>query len=100
MDPTQASIEELYLMYQRVKTYSADPIGMGLLFSLTLATGWLCQFFWPRAKLRPRSSSGAWLGLVQAAIYTGLTFYTSYQVLITGKIKCLRKARRCPHSFY
>lgn len=100
MSPSQTSVEEFLSMWRRVEAYSADPIGMILLFSLTLATGWLLQFFWPKARLRPQSRSGAWLGLVQAALYSCLAFYISYQVLIAGQIKCLGKARRCPSSFY
>lgn len=100
MDPTQNSLDEMFSMWQRVGTYSPDSVGIGLIFALTLATGWLCQFFWPKVKLRPQSSLGAWFGLVQAAFYSSLSFYVSYQVILTGQIKCLRKARQCPRSFY
>ena len=100
MDPTQISVGEIYLMHQRIRTYSAEPIEVGLIFLVTLVTGWLGQFFWPQEKWRPLSSSLAWFGAVQAAMFSGLSLYISYQVLIAGQIRCLVKARRCPRSMF
>lgn len=74
--------------------YTMDPIGIGLIFSITLLSGWLAEFFWPRDSLRPTSVRGALMGAIQSSFYSALLLYYSFNCLSSGTIRCFGRGRR------
>ncbi len=96
MDPLTDAKQTAALIWhysQHSAQYRADFVSISLMLAVTLLSGWLLEFFWPKDRLRPTSKAGAFFGLFQAFLYSTIWLYISYRSLHSGQIRCLY--RRC-----